>query len=196
MLAIPLCAAASRKASRIGQCRRCCSTRHSPPSLWNSELPAKWFSLCLNSGSTSFQAQPVLEYGDLNLAVGVADELGDPKADHVLEAGDVGCEIGVKVVALESGPEAVVLCALELSVERAQLGDGLGQLRSRGWAGVLVRRREEVHGEVELGGRELCHGLDEDVGDDLVLDPVGVELVSNPRGEFEGGSSVSKERPW
>jgi len=34
-----------------------------------------------------------------------------------------------------------------------------------------------VQREVELRRGELGHGLDEDVGDDLVLDPVGVELV-------------------
>lgn len=34
-----------------------------------------------------------------------------------------------------------------------------------------------MKGKVELRGGELGHCLDEDVGDDLVLDPVWVELV-------------------
>jgi hypothetical protein len=39
-----------------------------------------------------------------------------------------------------------------------------------------------VEGEVELGGGELGHGLDEDIGDGFILDAVGVELVAIGRG--------------
>ena len=142
------------------------------------DLPAAGFRDELGGGLGVVKAEPALEHGELDLAVRLADELGDAHADHVLEAGNVGGQVGVQVVAVERGPEAGVLGTLELGVEGAQLGDGLGELRARVGARVGLRGAEEVEREVELGRGELGHGLDEDVGDDLILDAVGVELVA------------------
>lgn len=61
---------------------------------------------------------------------------------------------------------------LELGVEGAELGESLCQLTLLSGAGV-----DEVEGQGELRGGELGQGLDEDVGDNLVLGAVGVELV-------------------
>lgn len=101
-------------------------------------------------------------------------------ADDVLEAGDVGDEVGAQVVAVQVGPEVSVLGALELGVEGSELGEGLVEFAGGGNGGV-----DEVEGEGELGRGELGHGLDEGVGDDLVLHAVRVELVAVIFAQFE-----------
>lgn len=88
------------------------------------------------------ETEPRLEMAKLNLTVGLGDEVGDAATHGVLEAGDVGNQIGAKVVAVDIGPEAGVLSALELTVEGAELGDGLVKLTGGGGGGV-----DEVEGE-------------------------------------------------
>lgn len=99
------------------------------------------------------------------------------QTDGLLEAVDIGGQVGVEIVGVEGPPETGKGGALEVGVEGPQLGDSLSKLRGAGQGGW----GEQVEGEVELGGGEGGHGLDEDVGDDLVLDAVGVELVAKLR---------------
>lgn len=134
------------------------------------------------------QVQPGLEHGSLDLAYGLADAAGDADADQLLEAADVGHEVGVQVVAVERGPELRVLGPAELGVEHEQL---LHRLRERRVAGGRVRararqvrrrheqvRRQQVQAQREVRRREVRQRLDEDVGDGLVPRQVRVELVS------------------
>lgn len=109
---------------------------------------------------------------ELDLPERLRNELRNPVTDDVFEPGNIGDEIRAQVVAVERGPEARVLGALELRVERAQLGEGFVKLALVGGGGV-----DEVEGEVELRRGEVGHGHDEGVGDDLILETVGVELV-------------------
>lgn len=108
----------------------------------------------------------------LDLTESLGNEEGDAVADGLLEAGDVRDEVSAQVVAVKGGPEAGVLRTLELRVERAELVHGFVELARVGGGGV-----DEVEGEGELRRGELRHGLDETVGDDLILESVGVELV-------------------
>lgn len=64
----------------------------------------------------------------LELSERLGDEVGDGISDHVLEASNIGDEIGAEVVTVDVGPEAGVLGTLELAVEGAELGEGFGEL--------------------------------------------------------------------
>lgn len=134
------------------------------------------------------QVQPALEDGLVDLAHRLADGGGDAHAHQLLEAGDIGDQIGVQVVAVEGGPEGGVVGALEQVLQLVELLHGLGEGRVAG--GGVVRRgregRQRVHGqqreaEGEVRAGEDGEGLDEDVGDGLVAREVRVELVAMQR---------------
>jgi len=109
---------------------------------------------------------------DLDLTESLGHEEGDAVTDNVLKVGNIGNQIGNHVV-VEIGPEAGVLSTLELTVEGSELGDSFAEVASDSSGGV-----DEVESERELCGGELGHCLDQDVGDHLILDTVGVELIS------------------
>ena len=115
-------------------------------------------------GSLEVEAQPRLQVRQADLPKGLRDEVGDAVPDDVLEAVDVGDEVGADVVAVERRPEPLVLGALEGRVEVAEGRHGLVELGAGGRGGV-----DEVEGEGELWGGELRHGFDEDVADDFIF---------------------------
>ena len=164
------------------------------------------------------QIQPALGDGALDGAAALADGDGDADAHQLLEAVDVGDEVGVEVVRVEEVPEVAVGAALEAGVEAGELAHGFGERgvrggRGRRWCtgGVGVGGggrgggggggggggegedvgREEVEAEGEVRGREDGEGFDEDVGDGFVAGEVRVELVSVGGGR-EGGVVVSE----
>lgn len=71
--------------------------------------------------------QPGLGDGPLDGAAALADGDGDADAHRVLEAGDVGDEVGVEVVRVEGVPEVAVGAGLEEGVEVGELLDGFGE---------------------------------------------------------------------
>lgn len=152
--------------------------------------------------------QPPFQDGAGDLATGIADQEGDADADELVEAGHVGGEVGVEIVAVEGVPEVVVQGGFEQAVE---VGEFVDRFRERGFrgeghavvaVGFRCRRggggvwgrgdgegvgwgggaqdggREEVEAEGEVGGGELGEGFDEDGGDGVVAREVRVELVS------------------
>ena len=140
------------------------------------------------------QIQPALGDGALDGAAALADGDGDADAHELLEAVDVGDEVGVEVVRVERVPEVAVGALLEEGVEVGELLDGFGERgvgdggggegggRGRGGGGGRGRgedvRGEEVQAEGEVGGGEDGEGFDEDIGDGFVAGEVRVELVS------------------
>jgi len=125
------------------------------------------------------EAEPALQHARLDFTEGLSHQRRDAHPDSLLETADVGRQVRVDVVAGQRLPELGVLCALQLGVEHAQLADRLGEVgRGRVRARGGVRGKQEMQRQVELGRRELRHGLDQDVCDDLIFDAVGVELVA------------------
>jgi hypothetical protein len=133
----------------------------------------------------SGHAEPGLEDRALHLADGLGNGLCDADANQLLEAGDVGDEVGVEIVAIEGAPEFAVGGAGEEIVEDVELLDCFGE----GCIASCWERRgggdrledmcwEEVQAEGEVWGGEDGEGLDEDIGDGLVAGEVWVELVS------------------
>ena len=131
------------------------------------------------------QIEPAAQHRRLDLAERLADLARDADADQVLEAGDVGVEVGVEVVALERGPELRVLGRLEEGGEEGELLDRFCEVgrRDRG-VDVLVGdggRGQEGEAEGEDGRGEDGERFDEDVGHGFRVQEVGVELVSGLR---------------
>lgn len=123
------------------------------------------------------QSQPAGEDAEVNLAVSMAHQGGDSDADELLEASHIGNQVGAEVVVVDHVPEAGVLGTLELVVQLAKVADSLGQIGTG--VGCQYRGRNDVQRKRELGRREVGQGLDQDVGDDIILEAVGVELVTN-----------------
>lgn len=167
------------------------------------------------------QIEPALGDGALDGAAALADGDGDADAHQLLEAVDVGDEVGVEVVRVEEVPEVAVGAAFEAGVEAGELAHGFGERGVRGGGGsrrgivggggvgVVGGGRgggggggggggegedvggEEVEAEGEVWGREDGEGFDEDVGDGFVAGEVRVELVSVGGGK--GGGVVVSE---
>jgi hypothetical protein len=131
------------------------------------------------------QVKPRLEDALVNLTHSLADSGGNAHAHQLLEARDIGDEVGVQVVRVQGRPEGSVVGALEQVPQLVQLLNGF---RKRGVAGGGVvggrgEGREGVDGqqrqaEGEVGAGKDGEGLDEDVGDGLVAGEVRVELVA------------------
>lgn len=123
------------------------------------------------------EVQPRLQEGLVDALHALADDDSHADAHQLLEALDVGGEVGVEVVAVERGPELVVLCVVEEGVQDVELLDGLGQ-RVGGRVGLKDVRREEGEAEAEVGGGEDSQGLNEDIRRRFIPGQRRVELVS------------------
>jgi hypothetical protein len=128
--------------------------------------------------------QPRFQDGPLDFPHRLRDGERDPDPDQLFEAGDVGNQVGVEIIAVQGAPKCGVRRLAEKVVENVQLLDGLGERGIAGcWEcggggdGFQDVRWEEVEGEREVGGRENGQALDEDVGDGLIFGEVRVELV-------------------
>lgn len=123
------------------------------------------------------EVEPRLENGAVDALHGLADDDGHADAHELLEARDIGDQVGVKVVAVQRRPELVVRGTDELAVQGAELLYGLGKRVGGGVWGEDVRR-EESEAQAEVGRGEDGQRLDQDVGDGLIAAEVGVELVA------------------
>lgn len=100
---------------------------HAPlPSASISQLPTA------NLANEAFelgpmQREPAFQDLALDLAAALADVDGDLEADQLLEAVDVGDQVGVEVVAVQRGPEAFVIGLREERVEGGEFLDGFGE---------------------------------------------------------------------
>lgn len=131
------------------------------------------------------QVKPRLEDGLVDLADGLADGRRNADAHQLLEARDVGNQVGVQVIRVERRPEGSVVGALEQVAQLVELLHRLGKGRVA-CCGVVRRRRQrrqrvpgqqrQTQGEVGTG--EDGQRLDEDVGDGLIARKVRVELVA------------------
>ena len=72
----------------------------------------------------------------LKLSESLGNEMGDAVSNHLLEASDIGNEVGAEVVTVDVGPEAGVLGTLKLAVQGAKLGEGFVELTGLGGGGV------------------------------------------------------------
>lgn len=132
------------------------------------------------------QAEPPLHDLPPHFATALADRDGDPHAHQLLEAGHVGDEVGVQIVAVEGGPESLVVGLREERVEGGELlhGFGEGGVAGSGEGGGCGQLRgedvwgEEMEAEAEVRRGEDGEGLDEDVGGGFVAGKVGIELVA------------------
>ena len=123
----------------------------------------------------------------MDLTEGLADLAGDADADQVLEAGDVGAEVGVEVVRGEGAPEEGVLGGFEEGGEVGELLDGFAEVGRAAWGLRVVFEGgreggggggEEGEAQAEGWGGEDGERFDEDVGYGFWVGEVGVELVS------------------
>lgn len=148
-------------------------------------LPAADLGDELLESLAAAQVEPLLQNLGRDLTEGLADLNGNADAHELLEAGNVGNKVGVQVIRVQGGPELGVLSRLEEGGETGELldrldevgglGGGLG-LSVGGLEGLSVGGEEsKAEGESRRG--EDSQGLDEDVGDGLRLEKVGVELV-------------------
>lgn len=137
------------------------------------------------------EGEPVHHGLGLDLAVNLCDLSDDAPADELLEAGDVGDEVGVDVVAVECRPKVLVLRRLEQRVELRQLLHGLDELGDLHGERILRRfgggggagewlgvRRQQREGKGESRGREDGQRFCEDVGRGLGVEQIRVELVA------------------
>lgn len=153
-------------------------------------LPATDIRDKLVKGLTAAQIKPLLEGVGRDRAEGLADLHGDADADELLEARDVGRQVGVQVVRVERRPELRVLGGLEQGRQSGELLHGLDEVRGLrcglglacGGEGLRVGGEQ---GEAQREGRGGEHGqsLGQDVGHRLGLEEVRIELVA-----FEGES--------
>lgn len=149
------------------------------------DLPAADVGNELGQGVTAAQVEPLLEGLGGDGAEGLANLDGDADADELLETGDIGGQISVQVIRVQGGPELGVLSGLEEGRKAGELLDGLDKVGGlRGSLGLGGGREglsvggEQSEAEREGGGREHSQGLDQDVGDGVGLEEVGVELVT------------------
>lgn len=147
------------------------------------DLPATNVDDELVEGVAVAHVEPGLEVVGGDGAEGLADFHGDADADKLLEASDVGRQVGVEVVRVEGGPELGVLGGLEEGGQASQLLHGLdevgllrGGLRFSGGGERLCAGRKQGEAEREIRRGEHGQGLDEDVGHGVGLEKVGVEL--------------------
>jgi hypothetical protein len=105
--------------------------------------------------------------------------------DQLLKTRDVGDEVSVEIIAIESAPESSIGGLAEEVVENVEFLDGFGEGRvaccwESGGCGDWGEDvwREEVESEGEVGGGEEGERLDKDVGDYFVFCEMGIELIS------------------
>ena len=132
------------------------------------------------------EIQPLLQNLSANLPESLADLDGDTDAHELLEPGHISDQIRVQIVRVQSRPELGVLGGLEEGGETGEFLDGFDEVGGLGGGLVFsVGGREGLgvcgeEGEAEREGRggEDGESLGEDVGDDLRLEEVRVELVA------------------
>jgi len=146
------------------------------------DLPVADFSNKLLKSFTTPQVKPCLKHIGVDLAEGLADLDGNTNAHELFETGDIGNKVCVQIVRVQSRPELGVLCRLEKSGEAGEFLNGfdkVGGLRSS----LCFCKRLGVCGKeskAEREGRrgEDSEGLSENVGHNLGLEEMRVELVS------------------
>lgn len=132
------------------------------------------------------EIQPLLQNLSANLPESLADLDGDTDAHELLEPGHVGDQIRVQIVRVQSRPELGVLGGLEEGGKTGEFLDGFDKVGGLGGGLVfgvgggegLGVCGEEGEAEREGRGGEDGESLGEDVGDDLRLEEVRVELVA------------------
>lgn len=134
----------------------------------------------LKSFATS-QVKPCLKYIGVDLAEGLADLNGNADAHELFEPGDIGNKVCIQIVRVQSRPELGVLCRLEKGREAGEFLNGfdkVGGLRSSlCFCERLGVCGEEGKAERKSRGGEDGESLSEDVGDNLGLKEMRVELV-------------------
>ena len=149
------------------------------------DLPAADLGDELLKGLTAPQVKPLLENLGVDLTECLANLNSDADADQLLEAGDIGGQIGVEIIGVQGGPELSVLGRLKERGEARKLLNGfneVGGLRcglglGAGGEGLSVGG-EQGEAKRESRGWENGKRLSKDVGDGLSLEKVGVELVA------------------
>lgn len=123
------------------------------------------------------EIQPRLQHTALHTLHSLRDDHSLTHTHQLLKALHISSQVGVKVIAVQSGPEGIVGGADELAVQGVELLYGFGERVGRG-VGRQNVRGEESQAQAEVGGGEDGKRLDQDVGDGLFAAEVGVELVA------------------